>query len=278
MADKSAIEWTDATFNPWVGCAKVSPGCAHCYAETWADRYSDGAVWGDDGVRRRTSAANWRKPLRWAELAAGGRLPDGSENVDGHRPRVFCASLADVFEPRPELARWRDDLFDLIHATPELDWLVLTKRPEVAADWSRPMGFQAHVWIGTSIENARFNWRADVLRQVPAAVRFISAEPLLGSLLTVRDFGGVSSRPGGRFFELPEPLDLTGIDWLIAGGESGPGHRPLDVDHVRELRDACVASGVAFYFKQHGGARPKSGGKLLDGREWCEMPRGLVAA
>lgn len=219
MADATNISWSDATFNGWVGCTKVSPGCKNCYAETLVQgRMGRGNTWGPKGTRERTSASNWAKPHRWNRLAAEGLLPDGSPNVDGHRPRVFCASLADVFEDRPEVEPWRQDLFDMIAATPNLDWLLLTKRPDLAASWlrawwdaRRPMrmetrggagvweadgrtwttrdylgwGVLPNLWIGTSIESTGYTWRADWLRLIPAAVRFISAEPLLGSLFTV---------------------------------------------------------------------------------------------
>lgn len=279
MAEQTGIEWCDATFNPWIGCEKVSPGCAHCYAETLVHgRMGRGGTWGADGVRQVTSDSNWKKPLRWARLAREGKLPDGTPNLDGRRPRVFCASLADVFEDRPELREPRDDLFTLIEQTRELDWLLLTKRAEFARDWIaalplgehgavgftsrvtirvRELGFAAafpNVWLGVSIENARHTWRADVLREIPAAVRFLSCEPLLGSLypdlcakpliespcILTRGHAGKctsASIPAGT----KRPLDLTGIDWVIVGGESGPGARPMQLEWAREIRDACLA-------------------------------------
>jgi protein gp37 len=167
----------------------------------------------------------------------------------GRRQRVFCASLADVFEQRPELEPWRVELFDLIARTPSLDWLILTKRPEIARDWRfaydqvaegplvtrdlSPWGCPPNLWIGTSIENARHTYGADVLREIPATVRFISAEPLLGSLL---EASGRRTR-----------LDLEGIDWLIAGGESGIHYRPVNVEWIRQLRDLCQAQRVSEY-------------------------------
>ena len=294
MAERTGIEWCDATFNPWIGCEKVSPGCAHCYAETLVEgRMGRGGAWGADGVRQVTSPSNWKKPLRWARLAREGLLPNGEPNRDGHRPRIFCASLADVFEPRPELEEPRRNLFALIEQTPELDWLLLTKRPEFARAWlfenepymqgggfvtrdGLPWGLPPNVWLGTSIENARHTYRADVLREIPAAVRFISAEPLLGSLFPTYDGGNdgdavrADRREGAavgdvalrvqdhvrgeagrgssdprlrrdpvsvarRSVESRAPLDLTGIDWVIVGGESGPGARPFDVEWAREI-------------------------------------------
>lgn len=376
MAEVTGISWCDATFNSWVGCEKVSPGCAHCYAETLVQgRMGRGGTWGATGTREVTSPGNWKKPLAWAKNARLGLLPDGSENKDGHRPRIFCASLADVFEERPEVDEARYALFDLIRATPELDWLVLTKRPEFALRWLRGYakldpgddtfisregiwwGCLRNLWMGVSIENARHTYRADVLREIPAAVRFISAEPLLGSLYDgtlsdrhEREFLAAGRGPEQRAREHPavrramdnatrdslnEPhrkkrLDLNGIDWVIGGGESGGrGSRPMQPDWAREIRDACLSEdyigpgevdrvGPAFHFKQWGswspflmegnvnvsdiaidsdgsirsasvalpgpdtawmryrGSSPKSGGTILDGREWAEFPESNV--
>lgn len=274
MSVGSRIEWCDATFNPWWGCEKVSPGCAHCYAERDSNRFVKG-IWGADHAFRFFGDHHWNEPLRWART-----LPEKL----GRRPRVFTASMADVFEDRPELLEPRSRLFDLIRATPELDWLVLTKRPDVALRWfdehwpdppAGPVHLWApplpNVWMGVSIENARHTWRADVLREIPAAVRFLSCEPLLGSLTQGRagtsgkssttsgtgpsegqgrsDAGRKNvSSPATRVAEGPSvftraraPLDLTGIDWVIVGGESGPGARPMHPDWAREIRDACLA-------------------------------------
>lgn len=293
MSETTGISWADSTFNPWVGCSKVSPGClgARCYAESWAIRYADGAVWGAAGVRRRTSEALWRKPLGW------DRDHERFEAEHGHRRRVFCASLADVFEPRPELDPWRADLFDLIERTPNLDWLLLTKRPDYAKAWlvDGRSATLPTVWMGVSIENSRFTWRADVLREIPAAVRFVSAEPLLGSLFEdarspSQDAPTVEERRRVR-----APLDLTGIDQVIVGGESGGrSSRPMRVEWAREIRDEVLELGYlvgsggphfyprpAFHFKQWGshdadgvyrGSAPTSGGHLLDGVAWREIP------
>lgn len=309
MADESGISWTDATFNPWIGCAKVSPACAHCYAETLAVNRmglrDEKAVWGEGANRRVTADATWRNPLRWAKLARQGLLPNRKENLDGHRPRVFCASMADVFEDRDELEEPRIRLFELIEETPELDWLVLTKRPEFARMWL-PSWWSVlrddplpNLWLGVSIENARFTWRADVLREIPAAVRFISAEPLLGSLFPPSAASlpcptGVACS-GCRYCETAReraakrpPLDLTAIDWVIIGGESGGrSSRPMRVEWARELRDVCLNHGIALHFKQWGshdadgvyrGSGPKSAGKMLDGVEYCEFPSLAVPA
>lgn len=249
MADTTGIEWTDATFNPWWGCERVSPACAHCYADTLARRYGHD-LWGAGRGRRFFSDQHWKRPLKWDRDAAAA----------ARRVKVFCASMADVFEDHDELAPWRERLWTLIAATPQLDWQLLTKRPENVArmvPWTEE--WPANVWIGTSIENARHTFRADILRELPATVRFISAEPLLGSLF-------LNGKPNRR------PLDLAGIHWLIAGGESGPRHRPMQLDWVRELRVACRESGVAFFYKQQGGRTPKAGGRELDGQTFSEFP------
>jgi protein gp37 len=180
--------------------------------------------------------------------------------------KVFCASMADVFEDEPGLAPWRDRLWGLIEATPWLAWQLLTKRPENVARMA-PWGAEwpANVWLGTSIENSRFTFRADLLREIPARIRFVSAEPLLDSLFR----NGRSNR---------RPLELDGIDWLIAGGESGHRARPSQLDWFRELRDACADQGVAFFLKQLGGAGDKRGGDkaVLDGERRREIPQPLV--
>lgn len=248
MAEQTGIQWTTHTWNPWWGCSRVSPACAHCYADTLARRYGH-RLW--DGDRRRfLSDEHWRHPLRWNRAA----------ERDGAPRKVFCASMADVFEDHPELEPWRARLWPLIEQTPMLEWQLLTKRPENVATMV-PWGerWPSNVWIGASIENSRHTFRADLLRALPAAVRFISAEPLLGSLF-------LNGTPNRR------PLELDGIDWVIAGGESGPRHRPLELDWVRELRDACRDRSVAFFYKQAGGRTPKAGGRELDGRTWDEFP------
>jgi protein gp37 len=236
MADNSRIEWTEATWNPVTGCDKVSPGCAHCYAETFAERWRGVA---DHPYEQGFDLKLWPErlevPLRW------------------RRPRViFVNSMSDLFhEDIPE-----DFIVEVFDVMRRADWHVfqiLTKRHDRLADLAPNLPWPTNVWMGVSIENRRFVHRADALRAVPAAVRFISAEPLLGRL---------------------EGLDLNGIDWLISGGESGPRHRPVREEWLIELRDHCKAEGVAYFFKQWGGARPKSGGRLLQGLEWNDMPRG----
>jgi protein gp37 len=234
MADRSAIEWTDATWNPVTGCTKVSPGCAHCYAETFAERFR--GVPGhpyESGFDLRLRPERLTVPLFW-------RSPR----------RIFVNSMSDLFhEAIPE--DFVADVFAVMEAASWHQFQVLTKRHERLAELAPRLPWPPNVWVGVSIENDRWVHRADALRTVPAAVRFISAEPLLGPLTH---------------------LDLSGIDWLIAGGESGPRHRPPKADWFRDLRDRCRAAGVAFFFKQWGGRHPKAGGRLLDGRTWDEYP------
>ena len=238
----STISWTDHTFNPWIGCAKCSPGCAHCYAETMMGQRWKRAIWGPRGTRVRTSELSWRQPKRWNAEA--------SEN--GTRYRVFSASLADVFENRDDVAVWRDDLHALIDQTPQLDWLLLTKRPEQAARYYETHPLPSNVWLGTSVEDrSRAAERIPVLASIPATVRFLSCEPLL------EDLGSVP---------------LHNIDWLIAGGESGNGFRPVEAQWLRNLRDQCAAADVPFFFKQWGGRTPKKSGNLLDGQVHDSVP------
>jgi protein gp37 len=235
VADNSAIEWTEATWNPVTGCDKVSPGCAHCYAETFAKRWRGVAGHPyEQGFDLRLWPSRLNQPLKWQR----SRM-------------IFVNSMSDLFHERIP-ASYVHDVFDVMARADWHSFQVLTKRHERLAELAPSLTWHENVWMGVSIENRRFVHRAETLRNVPAAVRFISAEPLLGPL---------------------EGLDLSGIDWLIAGGESGPRHRRCDATWVRELRDRCVAEGVAFFFKQWGGARPKSGGRVLDGRTWDELPQ-----
>lgn len=316
--ERTKISWADYTFNSWTGCTKVSPGCDHCYAEGWSKR-SGHVQWGPHGERRRTSPANWRLPLKW----------DREAERDGKRVRVFCASLADVFDNHPSiLPEWRFDLWDLISRTPHLDWLLLTKRPQNIArflppNWQKPW---PNVWLGTTVENqTEADRRIPHLLAVPAAKRFLSCEPLLGPV-------DLSCYTWGRAVaceECPQDIDCScsflargdldnepALDWVICGGESGYGARPMHPDWARSLRDQCQAAGVAFHFKQWGEWAPamhdpayegqvlrqtekvgdfdtwnapvydpsrseginwrrlgkKRAGRLLDGREWNEVP------
>jgi protein gp37 len=242
MAENSKIEWTDHTFNPWIGCTKVSPACDHCYAEAWDARFK-GERWGPHAPRTKTSAANWRKPIKWNREA----------QERGIRYRVFCASLADVFDNHKSIDdEWRALLWFTIYLTPHLDWLMLTKRPQNIVkmlpeayglpEWGNGW---PNVWLGTTVENqAEADRRIPHLLATPAAVRFVSAEPLLGPVEVI----GLRE----HFDEWGNWRSGGGIQWVIVGGESGPGARPMHPDWARSLRDQCADAGVAFHFKQWG--------------------------
>jgi len=231
----SSIEWTEATWNPVTGCNQVSPGCAHCYAKTFAERWRGiPAHPYQQGFDLRLWPERLAAPLRWKKPKT-----------------IFVNSMSDLFHEDIPHSFLRA-VFDTMAAAHWHTFQILTKRDHHLAELAHDIDWPPNVWMGVSIENRRFVHRADILREVPAAVRFISAEPLLGPL---------------------ENLDLTGIDWLIAGGESGPGHRRIDPDWLRTLRDRCVEQDVAFFFKQWGGPRPKSNGRTLDGRLWDERPQ-----
>ena len=279
MGQYSKIEWTHHTFNPWWGCVKVSPACKHCYAQTWAQRLGLDLWGGDDTPRRFFSDAHLREPLKWNREAEAG----------GERRRVFCASMADVFEDRRDLDEWRARLWPLIEATPWLDWLLLTKRPEAVArlvPWNG--NWPSNVWLGTTVENQELaEERIPLILDIPAAVRFVSCEPLLGAL----DLTRWLAPPGGS----------RGINWVIAGGESGPHSRPMNPAWAEDLRDQCVGLDVPFHFKQWGHWGPESAadrkaaatvevtgrdghpvrlfklgkkltGRALDGRTWDGFP------
>lgn len=261
MSKNSKIEWTDHTFNPWEGCQKVGPGCDHCYAENLMDKRMHKVEWGAHGVRVRTSINNWHEPLRWN--ARHQRF--FAEH--GRRQRVFCASLADVFDNAvPD--EWRDDLWRLIAQTPNLDWLLLTKRiGNVGSMLPIPFDFERvypHVWIGATIVNqAEADRDIPKLLGTPAAVRFLSMEPLLGPVDLSRHLWKccglrVPGHPGDGWMQPPDPpeccgdVEPTGLHWVIVGGESGPGARPMHPHWARSLRDQCAAAGVPFLFKQWG--------------------------
>lgn len=267
--ENSKISWTHHTFNPWIGCTKVSDGCKNCYAESLMDKRYHKVKWGPQGTRRQTSAAYWRQPLKWEKEAT----------AQGWRYRVFCASLADVFEDRGELIPWRNDLFQVIEQTPHLDWLLLTKRPENIAKMT-PLKWcvkwPEHVWVGTSVENQEAaDKRIPHLLGVPAKVRFLSCEPLLGPVdlrgfeypyqmgmtgltsghdwLTGEEWQHSSIFGGGNSWLDADDKDEYGkarIHWVICGGESGYGARPMHPEWARSLRDQCQATGVPFFFKQ----------------------------
>jgi protein gp37 len=276
MAKNSQIEWTDHTFNPWWGCAKVSPACDNCYAELWAKRVGQ-QIWGVGAPRRLFNDAHWREPLLWNEEA----------RLSGRHARVFCASMADVFERRVELDDQRARLWALIERTPWLDWLLLTKRPQNVgslAPWTDR--WPANVWLGSSVENQTLaERRLPLLLKHPAAVRFLSCEPLLGPLDLREWFRKKGLHP---------------IDWIIAGGESGPNSRPMHPDWAAGLLHQCQEAEVPFHFKQwghwapaellvqvekptlieFGGVRPvkmvrvgkKLAGRILEGTTWDGVP------
>ena len=227
MGEQTGIEWTDATWNPWRGCHRISPACAHCYMFREQIRYGNNP----DRVVR-ASDATFYAPLKWEPK------------------RIFTCSWSDFFIE--EADPWRADAYDLMVRTPGHTYLVLTKRPErILQIEDGDCDFIPNIWIGVSVENARFYSRIAELQRVKCYRRFLSIEPLLGPMAD---------------------LPLEGIHWVIVGGESGPRFRPLNLDWVREIRDQCVARGVKFFFKQHSGLQPKKLDRLLDGREWNEFP------
>jgi protein gp37 len=246
MSDKSHIEWTDATWNPVTGCNKVSPGCKHCYAETFSERFR--GVPGhpfEQGFDLRLWPARLDLPLRW-------RTPR----------RIFVNSMSDLFHERiPD--DFIASVFETMHLAHWHRFQVLTKRPERMARFLAARASTAgelrdthrNVWVGTSIETQRYVGRAEIVASIPTAVRFLSCEPLLGPL----DLEGVLGR--------------TGINWVIAGGESGHGARPMEADWVRSIRNQCRKAHVAFFFKQWGGVRKHETGRELDRRTWDQMPQ-----
>lgn len=268
MAKNSAIEWTDHTFNPWTGCTKISPGCDNCYAEAWSKR-SGHVKWGKH-PRKRTTEAYWRAPLLWQRRA------DLFEGTHRRRQRVFCASLADVFDNKAD-AKWREDLFQIIKETPRLDWQLLTKRPQniekmLPPDWSAKS--YPNVWLGfTAEDQERFNQRAQFIERIDAAVWFVSYEPAIGPLRLSLD----QSRP----------------DWLIIGGESGHGARIMRAQWARDIIADCTKYQVAPFLKQWGDYRSNplvqeagmpvdevklldtdgKGGGLIDGEVIRQFPR-----
>lgn len=241
MSESTIIAWTDHTANFWLGCQKVSDGCKHCYAETLTTNRMGLKVWGP-GATRQVAKAVWGNVLKWNRDAERA----------GVRRRCFTMSLGDVFEDHPVANETRPRVWDIIRRCQSLDFQVLTKRPEriaecLPADWGDGW---PNVWLGTSIEDNRVVGRADHLRRIPAVVRFVSYEPAIGPV---------------------DQLDLTGIDWLICGGESGPGHRQMDVQWARDIRDRCRAHGTAFFFKQSSAHRTEMGIEL-DGQIVREYP------
>ena len=236
MSQNSAIEWTDSTWNPVTGCTKVSPGCKHCYAETFAERWRGTAGHPyEQGFDLRLWPDRLRLPLSWK------------------KPRmIFVNSMSDLFHERVPLV-FIESVFRTMEEASWHTFQVLTKRSKRLRDLAPELKWPRNVWVGVSVETADYLWRADDLRTVPAAIRFLSIEPLLGPL---------------------GPFNISGIDWVIAGGESGPGARPMAAAWVREIREQCGKAGVPFFFKQWGGVQKKKNGRELDGRTWDELPKG----
>lgn len=240
MATISSIEWTDATWNPVTGCTKISPGCKHCYAERMArrltlmqaDRYRN-------GFKVTLHPSSVEEPLHW------------------RKPRlVFVNSMSDLFHEAVPLD-FIQRVFAVMEQTPQHTYQILTKRADRLAELAPQLPWPRNVWQGVSVENANYTFRIADLLRVPAAVRFLSIEPLLGPI---------------------DDLPLDGLQWIIVGGESGPGARPMDAAWVRRIRDRCVGAQVPFFFKQWGGTNKKRTGRVLDGRLWDEMPPRTVAS
>jgi protein gp37 len=234
MATNSRIEWTDATWNPVTGCTKISPGCKHCYAERLAMRLKAmGQANYRNGFKLTLQPQTLELPLRW-------KIPK----------RIFVNSMSDLFHkdvPTDYIKR----VFKCMNKADWHQYQVLTKRSGRVLELSEELDWSPQIWMGVSVENEKYRYRIDDLRKTRAHVKFLSLEPLLGPL---------------------SKLDLSGIDWVIVGGESGPGARAVDIEWITEIRDQCAAFGVAFFFKQWGGVQKRKTGRTLDGRTWDEMP------
>ncbi len=231
---QTSIEWTDKTWNPTTGCNKVSPGCKFCYAEVITERFPQNFP---NGFKFTIHEHRLNEPKRW-------RTPS----------RIFVNSMSDLFHEDMPL-EFLQQVFQVMRECPQHVFQILTKRHERLLELAPLLDWAPNIWIGVSVENQQYTHRVDFLRQVPAAVRFLSCEPLLG----------------------PLKLNLEGIHWVIVGGESGPEHRPIEADWVRSIRKQCKAQRAAFFFKQWGGRTPKSGGRELDGRTYDEMPEAWVS-
>lgn len=225
----TGIEWTDKTWNPTTGCNKVSPGCKFCYAEAITKRFHTNFP---DGFNFSIHSERLNEPLKWRKPSL-----------------VFVNSMSDLFHEKMPL-QFLMQIFEVMRRADRHVFQILTKRHERLVELAPHLPWSDNVWVGVSIENQKYAHRIDYLREVPAKVRFLSCEPLLG----------------------PLQLDLTGIHWVITGGESGPKHRPIDANWVRSIRDQCQDAEVAFFHKQWGGTRPKSNGRLLDGQTYDQMP------
>ena len=313
MAENSKIEWCNHTLNPWVGCTKISPACDNCYAEGWAKR-SGMVKWGQGQERRRTSESNWKQPIKWnkqSKIAFDAwdvfkKTNPGLTDyqliqqgfIEPKKPRVFCASLADVFDNEVP-NEWRSDLWALIKATPYLDWLIVTKRIGNALTML-PCDFNPenypNVWIGATVcDQEEADRDIPKLLAINAAIRFLSIEPMLGKIDLRNGFCA-----GCNEDEMDGTCDcdghIYGIDWVIVGGESGTNARPMFEDWVISIRDQCQSSGARFFFKQWGEWCPenqgdftgrfcgkiggptmyrvgkKTAGRMLDGITWDQYP------
>ncbi|MBZ5678165.1 MAG: phage Gp37/Gp68 family protein [Acidobacteriia bacterium] len=234
MAEHSSIEWTDATWNPVRGCTKISPGCKHCYAERFAERFR--GVKGhpfEQGFDLRLVPTKLEEPLRW-------KKPQ----------RIFVNSMSDLFHDDVPF-EYIQQVFGVMNRANWHQYQILTKRADRIEELSPKLAWAPHIWMGVSVENKDYLWRIDHLRRTKARVKFLSIEPLLG--------------PIGK-------INLRGIDWVIVGGESGPGARAMVEDWVKDIRNQCLRANVAFFFKQWGGVQKKKAGRTLEGRTWDEMP------
>lgn len=235
MGSKSSIEWTEYTWNPVTGCTKISPGCLNCYAERMAKRL------------QAMGQPNYREGFKVAMHENALRAPFG-----WRRPSmVFVNSMSDLFHKEVPVS-FIQKAFEVMRSLPQHQFQILTKRAERLAELSRLLPWAENIWMGVSVENRDYIQRIDILRQTEACVKFLSIEPLLGPI---------------------SGLDLAGIDWVIVGGESGPGARPMKKEWVMDIRDQCLDAGVAFFFKQWGGTNKKRAGRKLEGRIWDEMPK-----
>lgn len=240
MSEKSSIEWTDSTWNPVTGCTKVSPGCNHCYAETFAERWRGipGHPY-EQGFDLRIWSKRLDQPLSWK------------------KPRnVFVNSMSDLFHDKIPLP-FIKQVFDVMGKASWHTFQVLTKRAERLSNLAQQLPWPKNVWMGVSVESADYLWRINHLNNIPAKIKFLSIEPLIGRIGTI---------------------DLKRIDWVIVGGESGPGSRPMDPEWIEEIQDQCLKKNVPFFFKQWGGVQKKKAGRILNGRTWDEMPNSISVA
>lgn len=250
MASRSSIEWTEATWNPIAGCTIVSPGCTNCYAMRLAYRLSAMGTEKYDGLTHISGGrAKWNGKIRLDEAALDAPRRWKSGRV------IFVNSMSDLFHDAVPLM-FIKKVFAVMRDTPQHSYQILTKRADRLVAVADRLNWPTNVWMGVSVENAKFVCRIDYLRRTPAAIKFLSLEPLLGPL---------------------NRLDLRDIDWVIVGGESGPGARPINAEWVRDIRDRCVEDRIPFHFKQWGGVNKKKTGRILDGRTWDELPKTVTA-